>query len=293
MKAKIELAKVGLNPDLVQAVVELALSEDLADGPDITTLSTVKESHIAVLNLVTRKPGVVSGVHVAQLVFELLNDELDIKTHTQDGESVVAGQTILSVKGATQTLLTAERTALNFLTHLSGIATTTNNWVKAVEGTKAKIRDTRKTIPGLRHLEKYAVTCGGGVNHRMSLNDASLIKDNHILVSGSITSAFNEVKAKITDQEIQIEVDSLSQISEAIAAGATFILLDNFSISDMKQAVSEFGGKVKFEASGGLSLDVARAVAQTGVDYLAVGALTHSAPSLDIGADLVLIGQEQ
>jgi len=293
MKAKIELAKVGLNPDLVQAVVELALSEDLADGPDITTLSTVKESHVAVLNLVTRKPGVVSGVHVAQLVFESLNDELDIKTHTQDGESVVAGQTILSVKGATQTLLTAERTALNFLTHLSGIATTTNNWVKAVEGTKAKIRDTRKTIPGLRHLEKYAVTCGGGVNHRMSLNDASLIKDNHILVSGSITSAFNEVKAKITDQEIQIEVDSLSQISEAIAAGATFILLDNFSISDMKQAVNEFGGKVKLEASGGLSLEVARAVAQTGVDYLAVGALTHSAPSLDIGADLVLIGQEQ
>lgn len=293
MKAKIELAKVGLNPDLVQALIELALSEDLADGPDITTLSTVEESHVAVLNLVTRKPGVVSGVHVAQLVFELLNDELDIKTLTQDGESVVAGQTILSVKGPTQTLLTAERTALNFLTHLSGIATTTNNWVKAVAGTKAKIRDTRKTIPGLRHLEKYAVTCGGGVNHRMSLNDASLIKDNHILVSGSITSAFNEVKAKITDQEIQIEVDSLSQIAEAIAAGATFILLDNFSISDMKQAVNEFGSKVKFEASGGLSLEVARAVAQTGVDYLAVGALTHSAPSLDIGADLVLIGQEK
>lgn len=293
MSAKSELAKVGLNPDLVQALIELALSEDLADGPDVTTLATVTDDHIATLNLVSRKPGVLAGVQVAQLVFELLNDELDIKTFAQDGESVTAGQTIFSVTGPTQTLLTAERTALNFLTHLSGIATTTNNWVKAVAGTKAKIRDTRKTIPGLRHLEKYAVTCGGGVNHRMSLNDASLIKDNHILVSGSISSAFNKVKAKITDQEIQVEVDSLSQISEAIAAGANFILLDNFSISDLKQAVSEFGGKVKFEASGGLSLEVARAVAETGVDYLAVGALTHSVPSLDIGADLALIEQEK
>jgi len=293
MSAKSELAKVGLNPDLVQALIELALSEDLADGPDVTTLATVTDDHIATLNLVSRKPGVLAGVQVAQLVFELLNDELDIKTFAQDGESVTAGQTIFSVTGPTQTLLTAERTALNFLTHLSGIATTTNNWVKAVAGTKAKIRDTRKTIPGLRHLEKYAVTCGGGVNHRMSLNDASLIKDNHILVSGSISSAFNKVKAKITDQEIQVEVDSLSQISEAIDAGANFILLDNFSISDLKQAVSEFGGKVKFEASGGLSLEVARAVAETGVDYLAVGALTHSAPSLDIGADLALIEQEK
>jgi nicotinate-nucleotide pyrophosphorylase (carboxylating) len=293
MSAKSELAKVGLNPDLVQALIELALSEDLADGPDVTTLATVTDDHIATLNLVSRKPGVLAGVQVAQLVFELLNDELDIKTFAQDGESVTAGQTIFSVTGPTQTLLTAERTALNFLTHLSGIATTTNNWVKAVAGTKAKIRDTRKTIPGLRHLEKYAVTCGGGVNHRMSLNDASLIKDNHILVSGSISSAFNKVKAKITDQEIQVEVDSLSQISEAIAAGANFILLDNFSISDLKQAVSEFGSKVKFEASGGLSLEVARAVAETGVDYLAVGALTHSVPSLDIGADLALIEQEK
>ncbi len=293
MSAKSELAKVGLNPDLVQALIELALSEDLADGPDVTTLATVTDDHIATLNLVSRKPGVLAGVQVAQLVFELLNDELDIKTFAQDGESVTAGQTIFSVTGPTQTLLTAERTALNFLTHLSGIATTTNNWVKAVAGTKAKIRDTRKTIPGLRHLEKYAVTCGGGVNHRMSLNDASLIKDNHILVSGSISSAFNKVKAKITDQEIQVEVDSLSQISEAIAAGANFILLDNFSISDLNQAVSEFGSKVKFEASGGLTLEVARAVAETGVDYLAVGALTHSAPSLDIGADLALIEQEK
>jgi nicotinate-nucleotide pyrophosphorylase (carboxylating) len=292
MSAKAELAKAGLNPDLVQALIELALSEDLADGPDITTLSTVPDKHVSTLNLVSRKPGVVSGVQVARLVFELLSDELDIKIFVQDGEDVIAGQTILSAKGPTQTLLTAERTALNFLTHLSGISTTTNNWVKAVAGTKAKIRDTRKTIPGLRHLEKYAVTCGGGVNHRMSLNDASLIKDNHVLVSGSISTAFNKVKAKITNQEVQVEVDSLSQISEAVAAGATFILLDNFSVSDMQQAVSEFGSKVKFEASGGLSLQVARAVAETGVDYLAVGALTHSAPSLDIGADLALTEQE-
>lgn len=290
MSAKLQLKKQGLNPDLVQALVELALSEDLADGSDVTTLATIEENSISVLNLVARKSGVISGVYVAQLVFELLSDEFVIKALVEDGKKVAAGEVILSVKGPTQALLTAERTALNFLTHMSGIATTTSLWVNEVSHTKAKIRDTRKTIPGLRHLEKYAVVCGGGVNHRFSLNDAALIKDNHILAAGGVGQAFRKVKNKVVNQEIEIEVDTLEQIPEAIAAGADFILLDNFEISELKKAVSEYGASVKFEASGGLTLENARAVAEAGVDYLAVGALTHSAPSLDIGADLVLGG---
>ncbi len=288
MSAKSDLSARGLNPHLVEALVELALSEDLADGPDITTLATIDEASRATLNLVARNPGVVAGVHVAQLVFELLSDEFIFEVFIKDGQKVAANEVIISIKGPTQVLLTAERTALNFLTHLSGIATTTNLWVQAVSHTKAKIRDTRKTIPGLRHLEKYAVRCGGGVNHRMSLNDAALIKDNHILVSGGVSEAFEKVKKSISNQEIEVEVDSLEQIPEAIRVGANFILLDNFSISELKTAVAEYGAKVKFEASGGLALENAGIVAETGVDYLAVGALTHSAPSLDIGADLVL-----
>lgn len=290
MSAKLQLKKQGLNPDLVQALVELALSEDLADGSDVTTLATIEENSISVLNLVARKSGVISGVYVAQLVFELLSDDFVINALIEDGKKVAAGEVILSVKGPTQALLTAERTALNFLTHMSGIATTTSLWVNEVSHTKAKIRDTRKTIPGLRHLEKYAVVCGGGVNHRFSLNDAALIKDNHILAAGGVGQAFRKVKNKVVNQEIEIEVDTLEQIPEAIAAGADFILLDNFEISELKKAVSEYGASVKFEASGGLTLENARAVAEAGVDYLAVGALTHSSPSLDIGADLVLGG---
>jgi nicotinate-nucleotide pyrophosphorylase (carboxylating) len=288
MNAKTKLSEDGLNPQLVEALVELALSEDLADGPDITTLATIDEASIATLNLVARNPGVIAGVHVAQLVFELLSDEFVTEVLVNDGQKVDANAVIISVKGPTQVLLTAERTALNFLTHLSGIATTTNFWVQAVSHTKAKVRDTRKTIPGLRHLEKYAVRCGGGVNHRISLNDAALIKDNHILASGGVRQAFERVKNVISNQEIEVEVDSLNQIPEAIAAGANFILLDNFSILDLRTAVAEYGAKAKFEASGGLTLENAGIVAETGVDYLAVGALTHSAASLDIGADLVL-----
>lgn len=290
MSAKLQLKKQGLNPDLVQALIELALSEDLADGSDVTTLATIEENSISVLNLVARKSGVISGVYVAQLVFELLSDEFVINALVEDSKKVAAGEVILSVKGPTQALLTAERTALNFLTHMSGIATTTSLWVNEVSHTKAKIRDTRKTIPGLRHLEKYAVVCGGGVNHRFSLNDAALIKDNHILAAGGVGQAFRKVKNKVVNQEIEIEVDTLEQIPEAIAAGADFILLDNFEIPELEKAVIEYGASVKFEASGGLTLENARAVAEAGVDYLAVGALTHSAPSLDIGADLVLGG---
>jgi nicotinate-nucleotide pyrophosphorylase (carboxylating) len=288
MNARSALVNQGLNPDLVQAIVELALSEDLADGPDVTTLATIPKNHKSVLNLVARNSGIIAGSQVARLVFELLSDEINVKVHVNDGEAVTAAEVIISATGPTQTLLTAERTALNFLTHLSGIATFTNKWVQAVSATNCKIRDTRKTIPGLRHLQKYAVRCGGGVNHRMSLNDAALIKDNHVLVSGSAAAAYENVKKSVSNQTIQIEVDSLAQIPEAIKAGAKFILLDNFSINDMKIAVEKYAKDVKFEASGGLTLETAAAVASTGVDYLAIGALTHSAPNLDIGADLVL-----
>lgn len=288
MGAKDKLLENGLNPELVQALIELALSEDLADGPDITSLATIDRASNATLNLVARTSGVMAGVNVAQLVFELLSDEFSIKVLASDGQKIEANQVIISIKGPTQVLLTAERTALNFLSHMSGIATTTRLWVEAVSHTKAKIRDTRKTIPGLRHLEKYAVRCGGGINHRMSLNDAVLIKDNHILISGGVSLAFKKVKQKISKQEVEVEVDSLNQIPEAIAAGVDFILLDNFSIKELAAAVAQYGSKAKFEASGGLTLDNAGTVAETGVDYLAVGALTHSAPSLDIGADLVL-----
>lgn len=288
MGAKDKLLENGLNPELVQALIELALSEDLADGPDITSLATIDRASSATLNLVARTSGVVAGIYVAQLVFELLSDEFSIKVFASDGQKIEANQIIISIKGPTQVLLTAERTALNFLSHMSGIATITRLWVEAVSHTKAKIRDTRKTIPGLRHLEKYAVRCGGGINHRMSLNDAVLIKDNHILISGGVSLAFKKVKQKILKQEVEVEVDSLNQIPEAIAAGVDFILLDNFSIKELAAAVAQYGSKAKFEASGGLTLDNAGIVAETGVDYLAVGALTHSAPSLDIGADLVL-----
>lgn len=286
MDAKNHLLRVGLNPDLVQAVVELALSEDLADGPDVTTLATIDKKSISTLNLTARKSGIACGVYVAELVFQLLSDDCKTEVLIHDGDKVAENQIILKVTGPTQTLLTAERTALNFLTHLSGIASLTNLWVKKISHTKARIRDTRKTLPGLRHLEKYAVTRGGGFNHRMSLNDAALIKDNHIAAAGGVMEAFNKVKSTIGDKSIEVEVDNLDQIPQAIAAGADFILLDNFSISDLKIAVERFGDKVKFEASGGITLETASQVAETGVDYLAVGALTHSAPSLDIGADL-------
>ncbi len=193
----------------------------------------------------------------------------------------------MTVRGNLRTILTAERTALNLVGHLSGIATVTRHWVDAVSGTKAKIRDTRKTLPGLRALEKYAVRCGGGVNHRMSLSDAALIKDNHVAAAGSVTAALRAVRELSPGLPVEVECDTLEQVDEAVAAGAGLVLLDNFSVSQLAQAVERTGGRALLEASGGLRLESAGPVAATGVDYLAVGALTHSAPVLDIGLDLV------
>ena len=277
----------GLEPELVQALVDLAISEDLMGGTDVTSLATIPEIQISELDLVTRSPGVIAGINIAALVFlSVASKKIELELCVEDGKKVEANTCLLTAKGSTIELLTAERTALNFLGHLSGIATTTNKWVNEISGTNAKVRDTRKTTPGLRLLEKYAVKTGGGTNHRMSLNDQALIKDNHIVASGSIKSAVEKVKDKFPELEFEIEVDNLDQLNEALAAEAKLILLDNFSIEDLKKAVVTVNKKAKLEASGGITLENARKIAETGVDFLAVGALTHSAPVLDIGGDL-------
>jgi nicotinate-nucleotide pyrophosphorylase (carboxylating) len=277
----------GLEPELVQALVDLAISEDLMGGTDVTSLATIPEIQISELDLVTRSPGVIAGINIAALVFlSVTSKKIEIELCVEDGKKVEANTCLLTAKGSTIELLIAERTALNFLGHLSGIATTTNKWVNEISRTNAKVRDTRKTTPGLRLLEKYAVKAGGGTNHRMSLNDQALIKDNHIVASGSIKSAVEKVKDKFPELEFEIEVDNLDQLNEALAVDAKLILLDNFSIEDLKKAVMAVNKKVKLEASGGITLENACKIAETGVDFLAVGALTHSAPVLDIGGDL-------
>jgi nicotinate-nucleotide pyrophosphorylase (carboxylating) len=241
-----------------------------------------------------RQAGVVAGVPVAARVFRRVSaGRLTVDQTAEDGEPVEPGAVVLSVAGPVRDILTAERTALNLLGHLSGVATFTRRWVDAVAGTGAVIRDTRKTLPGLRALEKYAVRCGGGVNHRMSLSDAALVKDNHVLAAGGAAHAFDLVRLAWPGLPIEVEVDTLAQTREVVDAGADLVLLDNMSVEDMRTAVEYAKARgSRTEASGGLALDRARAVAETGVDYLAVGALTHSAPVLDIGLDLVMEGTD-
>jgi nicotinate-nucleotide pyrophosphorylase (carboxylating) len=282
MRAELQtwLGESGLDPQAVDDLVRVALGED--GEVDVTSEPIFAAGAVAGADVVTRRPGVVAGLPVAALVFETLG--LSAKPLASDGDRVAAGDILLSVEGPLVGLLRAERTALNFLTHLSGVATLTRLWVDALEGTGTKVRDTRKTLPGLRALQKYAVRCGGGVNHRMSLQDAALIKDNHVAAAGSVTAAFEAVRAP--GLHVQVECDTLDQVREALSAGATSILLDNMGIPEMTEAVRFVGGRAALEASGGLTLDGARDVAETGVDYLAVGALTHSAPALDIGLDL-------
>jgi nicotinate-nucleotide pyrophosphorylase (carboxylating) len=236
---------------------------------------------------VARAPGVVAGLPVAATTFRLISPDVELAPIAADGDEVSAGKPLLTVSGLVGPILTAERTALNLLCHLSGVATLTRRWVDAVAGTGASIRDTRKTLPGLRALEKYAVRCGGGVNHRMSLSDAALIKDNHVAAAGSVAAAFAAVRAKAPGVPLEVECDTLDEVAEALAAGADLILLDNFDVPGLAAAVRLADGRALLEASGGLVLANARSVAETGVDYLAVGALTHSAPALDIGLDLV------
>ncbi|MGA3152167.1 MAG: carboxylating nicotinate-nucleotide diphosphorylase [Streptosporangiaceae bacterium] len=282
------LSAAGLDPAATLGVVRAALAEDLAGGADVTTRATIAPAARGRADLVARTPGVVAGVPVAELVMWAVSqpDPVRFLARADDGDTAAAGQPLLTVTGRIEPILTAERTALNLLCHLSGIATLTRRWVDAVAGTGAQIRDTRKTLPGLRALEKYAVRCGGGVNHRMSLADAALIKDNHVAAAGSVAAAFAAVTARAGGLPVEVECDTLAQVAEAVAAGAELILLDNFTVPQLAEAVRLAAGRARLEASGGLTLASARAVAETGVDYLAVGALTHSAPALDIGLDL-------
>ena len=282
------LQVAGLDPLLVEPLIDLAIAEDLDGGVDVTTVATVPSEQRSTLDLVARKAGVVAGIPVAAAVFDVVSGEedIDLAFCASDGAFVQPGEVILSATGRTHDLLQAERPALNLLSHLSGIATLTRAWVDEVASTKAAIRDTRKTTPGMRALEKYAVRCGGGVNHRMSLADAALVKDNHVEAAGGVAQAFRLVRERFPGVPVEVEVDSLEQLDEVLDAGADLILLDNFTVDQMREAVMRTDGRARLEASGGLSLEAARAVAETGVDYLAVGALTHSAPVLDIGADL-------
>jgi nicotinate-nucleotide pyrophosphorylase (carboxylating) len=281
------LADAGLDPVEVEDIANVAIQEDLDHGVDVTTVATIPEDAVATADFVAREAGVVAGLRVAEAVFSVVcEDEFEVERHVEDGDRVEAGQKLLSVTTRTRDLLTAERSALNLLCRLSGIATATRAWADALEGTKARVRDTRKTTPGLRSLEKFAVRCGGGVNHRMSLSDAALVKDNHVIAAGGVAQAFKAVREAFPDVPIEVEVDTLHQLREVVDAGADLILLDNFTPGECEEAVALVHGRAALEASGRLTLDNARAYAGTGVDYLAVGALTHSSPILDIGLDL-------
>ena len=268
-------------------LVQRAVAEDLAGGVDVTSVATVPEDLVGTAAFVPRSRGVVAGLGPALAVLEHVLPEVEVLTVGQDGQDAVPGEPVLEVRGQVRALLTAERTALNLLCHLSGIATLTRAWVDAVDGTGARIRDTRKTTPGLRALEKAAVVAGGGSNHRMSLSDAALVKDNHVVAAGGVREAFEAVRREFPGVPVEVECDTPQQVREVLEAGADLVLLDNMSLDELRECVAlcrERG--VLTEASGGLSLDVARAVAETGVDFLAVGALTHSAPVLDLGLDL-------
>lgn len=287
-----KLMSSGLDPAEVERVVRTALAEDLHLGADVTTVATITPESKGQANVVARAAGVVAGLYVAEAVFDVVGTAHGFQAvhRAFDGDRVSPGDVLMTVRGPLRAILTGERTALNLLTHMSGIATLTRLWADAVGVSGARVRDTRKTLPGLRALEKYAVRCGGGVNHRMSLGDAALIKDNHVAAAGSVAAAYLAVRELAPEVVVEVECDSLEQVAEAVGAGADLILLDNFGLDDMRKAVDLVGGRVLLEASGGLRLEMAADVAATGVDYLAVGALTHSAQALDIGLDLVKAG---
>jgi nicotinate-nucleotide pyrophosphorylase (carboxylating) len=281
------LSNAGVDPRYVEDLARAALEEDLAGGVDVTSEATVAPDQRSTGDLVTRGDGVVAGLAVAEAVFECAaRGDLEVSRPVVDGTRVRSGTALMTLTGPTRSLLLAERTSLNLLCRLSGIATITRRWADALEGTGAVVRDTRKTTPLLRELEKYAVRCGGGENHRMSLSDAALIKDNHVVAAGGIGAAFKAVTGAFPDVPVEIEVDTVDGAVEAAEAGAHLILLDNFAPPDVAQAVESVAGRAKLEISGGLTYYAARSFGETGVDYLAVGELTHSAPILDIAFDL-------
>jgi nicotinate-nucleotide pyrophosphorylase (carboxylating) len=284
------LLAAGLDPDDTERVVRGALDEDFRYGPDLTSAATAGPGASAVAGVVARQPGVLAGLPVALAVLDAAGVPAEAAVPLRDdGDRIDRGTEVLRVAAPLREMLGAERTLLNFVTHLSGVATTTRAWVDAVAGTGCTVRDTRKTTPGLRQLEKYAVRCGGGMNHRMGLGDAALVKDNHVAAAGGIAAAVRAVRAAAPDVRLEVECDNLAQVRDALAAGAGLILLDNMDLADLRAAVAlaRRYPAVKLEASGGLRLDTARAVADTGVDYIAVGALTHSSPALDLGLDML------
>jgi nicotinate-nucleotide pyrophosphorylase (carboxylating) len=285
------LLAAGLDPDAVAGLARLVVTEDLMGGDDVTSVATVPPAQRSVATFGSRADGVVAGLPVAAAVIDAVCGAAasDFDYLVGDGQRVVPGTDLARVTAPTRLLLTAERSALNLLCHLSGVATLTRRWADALAGTAALVRDTRKTMPGLRALEKYAVRTGGGVNHRMGLSDAALVKDNHVMAAGGVAEAFAAVRSLSASLPVEIEVDSIDALAEALDAGADVVLLDNFAVAEMRAAVALRNDRapgVVLEASGGLTLDVARAVGETGVDYIAVGELTHSAPVLDIGLDL-------
>jgi nicotinate-nucleotide pyrophosphorylase (carboxylating) len=280
-----------ISPQPFEALVDAALREDLGSGLDATTVATIPANQIATAQFNARKSGVVAGLFAAQAVLEIAgNSAIKFDKQISEGSKVEAGQLIFEATGKVTDLLLAERTALNFLSRLSGIATTSSIWVEAVKGTNCVVRDTRKTTPGWREIEKFAVRMGGATNHRMNLSDAALIKDNHIAATGSIANAINDVRSKFPNLSIEVEIDHLDQMEEAIAGKVDLILLDNMSPDQCKLAVKQCAGRTKLEASGGITLENARNYAMSGVDFIAIGALTHSAAILDIGLDLKVKG---
>ncbi|MDV7197260.1 carboxylating nicotinate-nucleotide diphosphorylase [Rhodococcus kroppenstedtii] len=281
-------ALVPVDRDEILDVVRRALAEDLRYGPDVTTLATVAEDARTRAAVVSRAQGTVAGVDVALAVLDEVVGEYRILQRLTDGDAVAPGDVVLEVEALTRPVLTAERTMLNLLCHLSGIATATAAWVDAVAGTRCVVRDSRKTLPGLRLLQKYAVRAGGGENHRLGLGDAALIKDNHVVAAGSVVAALRAVRAVAPDLPCEVEVDTLEQLDEVLAEGADLVLLDNFPLWQTQTAVQRrdrINPATRLESSGGLSLEQAADYAATGVDYLAVGALTHSVTVLDLGLD--------
>lgn len=277
----------GLDPTGVARVIGAALHEDLGpDGLDLTSRATIPDDQTGTADLVARADGILAGVAVAAAVFELLDPRTASTPAVADGARITRGQVVATVTGPVRALLTAERTALNLLCRLSGVATHTRAWVDAVAGTKARVLDTRKTTPGLRGLEKYAVRAGGGGNKRMGLYDVAMVKDNHVRAVGGVGPAFARVRSAYPDAPVQVEVTSVAEAVAAVEAGAGFLLCDNLSPEELRKVVAAVGGRAELEATGGLTLPRAREYAETGVDYLSVGALTHSSPILDLAMDL-------
>ena len=282
-----ELAEAGLDTTDVLATIDAALAEDLPGGSvDVTTAATIPAEAVGEGVFAAREAGVVAGLGVAALVFLRVDPRVEVRDRLADGSRVAAGDVVMRVGGPTGSLLTAERTALNLASHLSGVATATSQWVDALAGTGARVLDTRKTLPRLRALQKYAVRCGGGVNHRMSLSDRAMVKDNHVVAAGGVVPAYERVRAAYPELRVEVEVTDLDQLGQLLDVGCTEILLDNMDTATMRAAVEITAGRATLEASGGLTLDRAREVAETGVDLISVGALTHSVKVFDLGLDL-------